>query len=55
MVLIHRLSNQQDFLKLTDSDMRNIRDDAFVKNVDDINWALQITRKIEAKLKEKNT
>jgi len=40
---------------LTDSDMQTIRDDAFVKNVDDIDWALQMARKIETKLKRLNT
>jgi hypothetical protein len=39
---------------LTDSDMHTIRDDAFVKNVDDIEWALQMARRIESKLKERN-
>jgi hypothetical protein len=45
---------KREWVGLTDSDMQTIRDDAFVKNVDDIAWALQMARRIEAKLKEKN-
>jgi hypothetical protein len=45
----------REWVGLTDSDMQTIRDDAFVKNVDDIAWALQMARRIEAKLKDKNT
>lgn len=53
---IHTCSPQvkRQWVGLTDSDMHTIRDDAFVKNVDDIEWALQMVRRIEAKLKEKN-
>ena len=46
---------RKEWVGLTDSDMHTIRDDAFVKNVDDIEWALQMVRRIEAKLKERNT
>lgn len=45
---------RKEWVGLTDDDMHTIRDDAFVKNVDDIEWALQMVRRIEAKLKEKN-
>ena len=45
---------RKPWVGLTDSDMHTIRDDAFVKNVDDIEWALQMVRRIETKLKEKN-
>jgi len=46
---------RKPWVGLTDEDMHTIHDDAFVKNVDDINWALQMARRIEAKLKEKNS
>ena len=45
---------RKPWVGLTDDDMHTIRDDAFVKNVDDIEWALQMVRRTEAKLKEKN-
>lgn len=51
MVTLH----ERQWVGLTDEDMHIIRDDAFVKNVDDINWGLQMVRRVEAKLKEKNT
>jgi hypothetical protein len=46
---------RKPWVGLTDDDMHTIHDDAFVKNVDDIDWALQMARRIEAKLKELNT
>lgn len=54
LLVIDSTSPRKTWVGLTDEDMHTIRDDAFVKNVDDIEWALQMVRRIEAKLKEKN-
>ena len=53
--LLYTAPPKREWAGLTDDDMHTIRDDAFVKNVDDIEWALQMARRIEAKLKERNT
>jgi hypothetical protein len=45
---------RKKWVGLTEDDMHTIRGDAFNKNVDDMNWAVMMARKIDFILKERN-
>ena len=46
---------KREWVGLTEDDMHTIRGDAFNKNVDDMNWAVAIARKIDFILRKRNT
>ena len=49
------VAQPKPWVGLTDDDMHTIRGDAFNKNVDDMNWAVAIARKIDFILRRRNT
>lgn len=46
---------RKEWVGLTEDDMHTIRGDAFNKNVDDMNWAVAMARKIDFILRKRNT
>jgi hypothetical protein len=52
---IPEVSQQREWVGLTEDDMHTIRGDAFNKNVDDMNWAVAMARKIDFILRKRNT
>ena len=55
VIPVYTAPPRKEWVGLTEDDMHTIRGDAFNKNVDDMNWAVAMARKIDFILRKRNT
>jgi len=55
VIPVYTAPPRKEWVGLTEDDMHTIRGDAFNKNVDDMNWAVAMARKIDFILRQRNT